>query len=50
MKIFSLHLHFRWLPNLFNNFSIEKIHRPVAGALQTTGRYLVWKKRKKTAA
>jgi hypothetical protein len=46
MKIFSLHLLFRCLPNSFNNVSIGKIQRTVVDAWQTTGRYLVWKKRK----
>jgi hypothetical protein len=47
MKTFFLRLLFMWLPNLFYNFSIGKIHRTVVDAWQTTGRYLVWKKERK---
>ncbi len=50
LKFFSFHLSLRWLLNSFNNFSIGKIHRTVADALQRTGIYLIWKKRKKKAA
>jgi hypothetical protein len=44
MKIFFLHL-----PNSFDNFSFEKVHRKVVDAWQTTGRYLVWKKKENSS-